>query len=33
MFCESVGDAVSKYLIPYARMIIDAPVDIVPQII
>jgi hypothetical protein len=31
MFSESVGDLVSKYLIPYARMITDALVDAVPQ--
>jgi hypothetical protein len=32
MFCESAGDEVSKYLIPYARMITDAPLDAVPLI-
>jgi hypothetical protein len=30
MFCESTGDAVSKYLIPYARMIVDAHQVVVP---
>ncbi|KAM0876720.1 hypothetical protein ACQ4PT_035983 [Festuca glaucescens] len=32
MFCESAGDSVSKFLIPYARMIADADVDAMPQI-
>ena len=32
MFCGSQGDSVPKYLIPYARMIADAPLDTVPQI-
>jgi hypothetical protein len=31
MFCKSAGDAVSKYLIPYARMIADAPLDAGPR--
>ena len=32
MFCGSQGDAVTRYLIPYARMIADAPLAEVPQI-
>jgi hypothetical protein len=30
MFYKSIGDAVSKYLIPYVRMIADTPVHAVP---
>jgi hypothetical protein len=29
LFCSSQGDMVSKFLIPYARRIVDAPMDIV----
>ena len=32
MFCGSQGDSVPKYLIPYAWMIADAPLNAVPQI-
>jgi hypothetical protein len=32
LFCSSQGDAVARYLIPYARRITDAPLDVVPQI-
>jgi hypothetical protein len=31
-FCSSQGDAVMRYLIPHARRIADAPLDVVPQI-
>jgi hypothetical protein len=29
MFCESAGDSVSKYLIPYTRMIAETSLDVV----
>jgi hypothetical protein len=32
LFCSSQGDAVARYLIPHARRITDAPLDVVPQI-
>jgi hypothetical protein len=32
LFCISQGDAVARYLIPHARRIADAPLDVVPQI-
>jgi hypothetical protein len=32
IFCSSQGDAVSKFLIPYARRITDTPLEAVPQI-
>jgi hypothetical protein len=32
LFCSSLGDAVARYLIPHARRIADAPLDVVPQI-
>jgi hypothetical protein len=32
LFCSSQGDAVTRYLIPHARRITDAPLDVVPQI-
>jgi hypothetical protein len=32
LFCSSQGDAVARYLIPHARRIADAPLDVVPQI-
>jgi hypothetical protein len=32
LFCESVGDSVSRYLIPWAQKITDAPLDQMPQI-
>jgi hypothetical protein len=32
MFCKSQGDADSKFVIPYARMITDTPLEAVPQI-
>jgi hypothetical protein len=31
LFCSSQGDAVARYLIPYARRITDAPLDAVPR--
>jgi hypothetical protein len=32
LFYSSQGDAVVRYLIPHARRIADAPLDVVPQI-
>jgi hypothetical protein len=32
LFCESAGDSVSKYLLPWAQKITDAPLDQMPQI-
>jgi hypothetical protein len=32
LFCSSQGDAVMRYLIPHARRIANAPLDVVPQI-
>jgi hypothetical protein len=32
LFCISQSDAVARYLIPHARRIADAPLDVVPQI-
>jgi hypothetical protein len=32
LFCSSQGDALTRYLIPHARRITDAPLDFVPQI-
>jgi hypothetical protein len=32
LFCSSQGDVVVRYLIPHARRIADAPLDVVPQI-
>jgi hypothetical protein len=32
MFCKSARDVLSKYLIPYAQMITDTPLDVVLQI-
>jgi hypothetical protein len=32
LFCNSQGDAVARYLIPHDQRIIDAPLDVVPQI-
>jgi hypothetical protein len=32
LFCSSQSDAVVRYLIPHARRIADAPLDVVPQI-
>jgi hypothetical protein len=32
LFCSSQGDTVARYLIPHARRIADAPLDVVPQI-
>jgi hypothetical protein len=31
-FCSSQVDTVARYLIPHARRIADAPLDVVPQI-
>jgi hypothetical protein len=32
LFCESVGDSVLRYLIPWAKRIADAPLEQMPQI-
>jgi hypothetical protein len=32
LFCESAGDSVSRYLLPWAQRITDAPLDQMPQI-
>jgi hypothetical protein len=32
LFCESAGDSVSRYLIPWAQRIADAPLEQMPQI-
>jgi hypothetical protein len=32
LFCESAGDSVSRYLLPGAQKIADAPLDQMPQI-
>jgi hypothetical protein len=32
LFCESAGDSVSRYLIPWAQRIADAPLEKMPQI-
>jgi hypothetical protein len=32
LFCSSQGDRVTRYLIPHARRIADAPLDAVPHI-
>jgi hypothetical protein len=32
LFCESAGDSVSRYMIPWAQRIADAPLDQMPQI-
>jgi hypothetical protein len=31
-FCESAGDSVSRYLLPWAQRITDAPLEQMPQI-
>jgi hypothetical protein len=32
LFCESAGDSVSRYLLPWAQKVADAPLDQMPQI-
>ena len=32
LFCESVGDSLSRYLLPWAQKIADAPLDQMSQI-
>jgi hypothetical protein len=32
LFCESLGDSVSRYLLPWAQKIADGPLDQMPQI-
>jgi hypothetical protein len=32
LFCESAGDSVSRYMIPWAQRITDAPLEQMPQI-
>jgi hypothetical protein len=32
LFCESAGDSVSRYLIPWAQRIADATLEQMPQI-
>jgi hypothetical protein len=32
LFCESAGDSVSRYLLPWAQKITDAPLDQMPHI-
>jgi hypothetical protein len=32
LFCESAGDSVSRYLIPWAQRTVNAPLEQMPQI-
>ena len=32
LFCESAGDSVSRYLLPWAQRIANSPLDEMPQI-